>query len=533
MNNEFEKNETGENSNVQNSDNQEQLNNNSSEYKSTESIYSYTSDGIIQDNHPSNTQNDSYGQSNYNQTGYGQTGYNQSGYDQMNYNQTGYNQAGYGPAYGNQSFNSTGNYGGPNYGQNSYPTPEEKKEKRKKSRKGFVKAAKLTAAALVFGIIAGGAFQAYYMLAWPEDSKQSLTDGNKLEVTEVTQNAGNNGTIPTSDAASQGVVTDVSDVVTKVMPSIVAINSTITQTSTYFFGRQFEQQGESSGSGIIIAQNNSKLLIVTNNHVVSGATTIEIVFSNEKKATAVVKGSDVNADLAVLSVDMSELDQDTAKAIKVATLGDSSAMVPGEMVVAIGNALGYGQSVTVGYVSAVNREVTIEDQKMTLLQTDAAINPGNSGGALLNIKGEVIGINSVKFASQEVEGMGYAIPISDAVPLINELMNREVVAANEQGFLGIDISTAQEVTEAYSQRFNMPIGIYVNDVVEDSPAAKAGLMQGDIITGLDGVKIETVEDLKNALQYKKAGQDVKLTVQVIEGGAYVEKVLNVTLGEKN
>lgn len=532
MNNEFEKNDISETNNVHNSDNQEQVNHNSSENNHTETIYSYTSDGIIQDNHLSNSQSSGYGQNSFSQTGYGQTSYSQSGYGQMNYNQGGYGQAGYGSANGYQSFNGTGSYQSPNYGQNIYPTPEEKKEKKKRG-KGFVKVTKLVAAALVFGILAGGAFQAYYMLAWPSDTKQSLTDNsNKLEITEVPQKVDENSTIPTSDAAAQGIVTDVSDVVKQVMPSIVAINSSITQTSIDFFGRQFEQQGESSGSGIIIAQNNSKLLIVTNNHVVNGATSIEIVFSNEKKAVATVKGSDAHADLAVLSVDMNQLDQETAEAIKVATLGDSSAMVPGEMVVAIGNALGYGQSVTVGYVSAVNREVTIEDQKMTLLQTDAAINPGNSGGALLNIKGEVIGINSVKFASQEVEGMGYAIPISDAVPLINELMNREVVAANEQGFLGIDISTAQEVTEAYAQRFNMPIGIYVNDVVDDSPAAKAGLMQGDIITGLDGIKIETIDDLKNALQYKKAGQDVKLTVQVIDGGAYVEKTLNVTLGEK-
>lgn len=532
MDNELEKNDIGENSNVQYSDNQGQVNHNSSDNSHTDTIYSYKRDGIIQDNHPSNSQSGSYGQNSYSQTGYGQTGYGQSGYGQMNYNQTGYGQTGYGSANSYQSFNGAGNYQGPNYGQNIYPTPEEKKDKKKKGRNGFAKATKLVAAALVFGILAGGAFQAYYMLAWPEDSKQSLTDNNKLQITEVPQKVDESSTIPTSDSPSHGIVTDVSDVVKQVMPSIVAINSTITQTSIDFFGRQFEQQGESSGSGIIIAQNNSKLLIVTNNHVVNGATSIEIIFSNEKKATATVKGSDANADLAVLSVDMSQLDQETAEAIKVATLGDSSAMVPGEMVIAIGNALGYGQSVTVGYVSAVNREVTIDDQKMTLLQTDAAINPGNSGGALLNIKGEVIGINSVKFASQNVEGMGYAIPISDVVPLINELMNREIVAANEQGFLGIDISTAQEVTEAYSQRFNMPIGIYVNDVVKDSPAEKAGLMQGDIITGLDGVKIETIEDLKNALQYKKAGQEVKLTVQVIDDGAYVEKILNVTLGEK-
>lgn len=511
MNNEFEKNETNEYSNNQPSNSAEQMNQNISTNQDKESAYSYTGNNIIQDSHLSENQ----GQTNF---GYN----NQNNYDQSNQNQTDYGHTGY----------TTNQYSGSNYGQTVYPTQEENKGKKKRKGK-FAKAAKLTAAALAFGIIAGGAFQAYYMFAWSDVAKQGMTDaGSKLEVAEVTQETDKNGTITTSDTATEGVITDVSDVVAKVMPSIVAINSAVTQTATDFFGQTIQQQGESSGSGIIIGQNNSKLLIVTNNHVISGATTIEIVFANDKKASATIKGSDANADLAVLSVDMNELDADTAAAIKVATLGDSASMLPGEMVVAIGNALGYGQSVTVGYVSAVDREVTIEDQKMTLLQTDAAINPGNSGGALINTKGEVIGINSVKFASQEVEGMGYAIPITNAVPMINELMNREVVAANEQGFLGIDTSTAQEVTEAYSQRFNMPIGIYVNDVVENSPAAKAGLMQGDIITGMDGSKIETIEDLKNALQYKKAGQDVKLTIQIMNGGAYVEKVLDVTLGEK-
>ncbi len=523
MNNELEKNNNNEYNYNPNSINQEQLNQNPSDNKNVETTYSYARNSIIQDSHPNNSHIGGFEQGNSGQTGYGQTSSGQYNYDQPNYGSPNYN----------QGYNSSVNYGGYNYGQTVYPTQGEKKDKRKKRKKGFVSAAKLTAAALVFGIVAGGAFQAYYMLAWPVESKRNISEsGSRIETTEVTQDVDNNGTIPTSDTVTQGVVTDVSDIVAKVMPSIVAINSTITQTTQDFFGRTFEQQGESSGSGIIIAQNNSKLLLVTNNHVINGATTIEIVFSNEKKATAKVKGTDANADLAVLSVDMDQLDKETAEVIKVATLGDSSTMVPGEMVVAIGNALGYGQSVTVGYVSAVNREVTISDQKMTLLQTDAAINPGNSGGALINTKGEVIGINSVKFASAEVEGMGYAIPISNAVPLINELMNREVVAASEQGFLGIDTSTAQEVTEAYSQRFNMPIGIYVNDVIEGSPAERAGLMQGDIITGLDGIKVETIEELKDALQYKKAGQNVKLIVQVIDGGAYVEKVLDVTLGEK-
>jgi serine protease Do len=407
-------------------------------------------------------------------------------------------------------------------------------EVRPKKKRRFLGALKITAAAIAFGIIAGAAFQGYYMLAWSEDSKTSLSsdESSNIQIKEVNQESTSKDIINPIGNESDTVVTDVSGVVEKVMPSIVAINSKATVTRQDFFGREFSQESEGSGSGIIIAQNKAELLIVTNNHVVQGATAIEIVFSDDTKASATIKGSEANADLAVLTVDINSLSKETASAIKVATLGNSDEMAPGEMVIAIGNALGYGQSVTVGYVSAVNREVTIENQTMTLLQTDAAINPGNSGGALINTSGQVIGINSVKFASAQVEGMGYAIPISDAVPMINELMNREIVAAEEQGFLGIDSSTAQEVNEIYAERFNMPIGVYVNDVVAGSPAEKAGLMQGDIITGLDGSKIETIADLKNALSYKKAGQTVKLIIQVLDGGAYTEKVLEVTLGTK-
>lgn len=446
-------------------------------------------------------------------------------------NQTNFNTNNF--QYNNQTDYTIGNQSGNPY--TVYPTPNtvnEEKPKAKKKRR-FAPAAKLVAAALVFGLVAGGAFQAYYMLAWQDNTRlENVSTADQLQVEEVITNTDNEGFIPTAKSSSDKIVTDVSDVVANAMPSIVAINSTVKATTTDFFGREYEQEGQSSGSGIIIAQNDSNLLIVTNNHVVNGATSIQIIFSDEKTATATVKGADANADLAVLSVDMSLLSKKTISTIKVATLGDSDKMLPGNMVIAIGNALGYGQSVTVGYVSAVNRKVTMEDQTMTLLQTDAAINPGNSGGALLNTKGEVIGINSVKFASAEIEGMGYAIPISSAVPMINELMNREVVAANEQGFLGIDTSTAQEVTEVFAKRFNMPIGVYVNDVVADSPAEAAGLTQGDIITGLDGFKIETIEDLKNALSYKKAGQSVELTIQTVSGGAYTEKVLTVKLGDK-
>ncbi len=427
--------------------------------------------------------------------------------------------------------NSQNNYGSYNYGAGYTSTVTQ--EVRPKKKRRFLGAVKITAAAVAFGLIAGAAFQGYYMLAWPEDSKLGANeDDSSIKIEAVSQNTSSKDTISTVDNSSNTVVTDVSEVVENVMPSIVAINSKATVTTQDFFGRQFSQESEGSGSGIIIAQNGSELLIVTNNHVVEGATAIEIVFSDETTASATIKGAEANTDLAVLTVDINSLSEETASAIKVATLGNSGEMNPGEMVIAIGNALGYGQSVTVGYVSAVNREVTIADQTMTLLQTDAAINPGNSGGALINTSGQVIGINSVKFASEEIEGMGYAIPISDAIPMINELMNREAIAAEDQGFLGIDSSTAQEVNEIYSERFNMPIGVYVNDVVAGSPAEKAGLMQGDIITGLDGSKIETIEDLKNALSYKKAGQNVKLTIQVLDGGAYSEKVLEITLGSK-
>lgn len=411
-----------------------------------------------------------------------------------------------------------------------YPTPELKEEKPKKKRR-MPKFLKLTAAAVAFGLIAGAAFQGYYMVT-KGAAADTGTDNQNLRIAEVSQNPEDTTALPTA-TSTNSVVTDVSDIVDNVMPSIVAINSTGVASGYDFFGRQVDQQVQASGSGIIIGQNDQELLIVTNNHVIEGASTVEIVFADQSKASAEIKGSDANADLAVLSVDMKALSDKTASAIKVATLGDSDKAEAGEMVIAIGNALGYGQSVTVGYISAVNREVTLEDKKMTLLQTDAAINPGNSGGALLNTKGEVIGINTVKFASEEVEGMGYAIPMSSAVPMINELMNRQAVSADEQGFLGIDTSDVQNVTEDYAERFNMPVGIYVNDVIDKSPADKAGLAQGNIIVGIDNMTVKTVDDLANTLRYKKAGQEINLKIKVKVNGEYQDKDLKVTLGKRN
>ncbi|MDF2514101.1 MAG: hypothetical protein K0S04_3967 [Herbinix sp.] len=403
------------------------------------------------------------------------------------------------------------------YSANHNSASSETKVKKKRHVPGFVK---LVAAAMAFGLIAGGTFQGYYAITNLGNDKNGNTSNANLTAT-VTEATDNTDAVAETTSV-EGVVADVSDVVANVMPSIVAINSTVTTTSYDFFGRGYSQESQGSGSGIIIGQDDSTLYIATNNHVIEGAADVQIVFADEKTATGTIKGADANSDLAVVTVNMNDLSQDTAAAIKIATLGSSENVKAGEMAIAIGNALGYGQSVTVGYISAVDREVTIDAQTMTLLQTDAAINPGNSGGALINAAGQVIGINSVKYASEEVEGMGYAIPISKAVPIINELMNREVVATGDQGFLGLDASTAQEVTEAYAERFNMPIGVYVNDIIDNSPAADAGLKQGDIITGLDSSKIESLDDLVSALSYKKAGQEVSLIIQVKENGQYVD-----------
>ena len=414
-----------------------------------------------------------------------------------------------------------------------YPTPQFIEEGKPKKKSKIFGVFKFTAAAVTFGLIAGIVFQGYYYATVPNETKilEEAANENKLKLAEVTKEIEEANAIIATGNAADTVITDVSEVVANVMPSIVAINSSGTATGFDFFGREYNEPMQGSGSGIIIDQNGSEILIVTNNHVIEGATAIQIVFADETTATAVVKGAEANADLAVLSVNLDELSKETAATIKVATIGDSSAVKAGEMAIAIGNALGYGQSVTVGYISAVGREVTIEEQTMTLLQTDAAINPGNSGGALINTTGQLIGINSVKFASEAVEGMGYAIPISDALPMINELMNREVVKESEKGFLGIDASTAQNVTDVYAERFNMPIGIYINDIIENSPAESAGLMQGDIITGVGETKVETTDDLVDILSFKKIGDVIDLKVQVKENGAYAEKTLVVTLGK--
>jgi serine protease Do len=295
-------------------------------------------------------------------------------------------------------------------------------------------------------------------------------------------------------------------------------------TSSDIFGRQYSQDIQGSGSGIIIAQNDSEILIATNNHVVSNAKSVEIVFADNTKAPATIKGTEPGKDLAVVSVKLSDLKEGTINHIKIATLGNSKSIKLGEMAIAIGNALGYGQSITVGYVSALNREVTVDNVTLHVLQTDAAINPGNSGGALLNSKGEVIGINSVKYVDDNVESVGYAIPITDAIPVINELMNRQILAEGDKAYLGVK---GKDVTNDYSERFNMPVGVYVGEIKKGSAAEKAGIKVGDIIVTVNNISVETMADLEDVLGYTKAGSSGTVGIKSLEEGKYVDKTIKV------
>ena len=397
--------------------------------------------------------------------------------------------------------------------------PNPSRKKRKKGGRGRY-AAKLIASALVFGLVAGAAFNGfnyvYYKINPAADpSKNVLQSTNTLNISGDTLST----------------TTDLSTMVENVMPSIVSITSIVEQQYNYGFFGSGTQEAEGAGSGIIIGQNDDELLIVTNYHVIEDAKSISVGFIDENDAAATVKGYDSDADLAVVSVSLKSLSADTKSAIKVAVLGKSSSLKVGEPAVAIGNALGYGQSVTAGYVSALDREVALTDKTMTLLQTDAAINPGNSGGALLNIKGEVIGINTVKYSDTTVEGMGYAIPIDTAAPIITALMNKEVIPESEQAYLGI---TGMNITESYSQQLNIPAGIYVREVQENSPADKAGVHAGDVITKFNGNSISSMENLITKLESYRAGDEITLSVKRMTNyGQYEETELSITLGAKS
>mgnify|MGYP001211855642 CR=1 FL=1 len=364
-----------------------------------------------------------------------------------------------------------------------------------------------------------------------------LTGGSQTEKTEISAQASTEAPQPETQAqASSGAViqastgNDVSAIVEKAMPSVVAINNkTLYTTEDWFFGTQ-QYEASSAGSGIIVGKSDTELLVVTNSHVIANAEEMNVTFIDGSSAAAALKGTDVDADLAVIAVQLSDIPAETLSQIKVADMGDSDSLKLGNGVIAIGNALGEGQSVTVGYISALNKEVDIEGVTKNLIQVDAAINPGNSGGALLDMNGKLIGINEAKMASTEVEGVGYAIPISYAKDIIDDLMaktTKVAVAEDEQGYLGIQI---QDINSQMAKAYGMPEGIYVYKIVEGLAADGSGLRERDIITKVNGETVRTAEDLQKMLTYYKGGEIVTLTVQSLDNGAYAEREVQVTLG---
>ncbi|WP_207657134.1 S1C family serine protease [Blautia marasmi] len=445
----------------------------------------------------------------------------------------------------------------------SSPIPPEnnKKERPRRSQGGIGKKLGTAAAcAAVFGLVAGVVFQATNYVGDKVNPKENI----KIENTQTTgdNSAKENNAISTGNTDSSGAT--VAQVAKNAMPSIVSIVGVSVQELPdiykYFYGEQ-AQEAKSSGSGIIVSQNDTELLIATNNHVVSGADSLTVFFTNQdgsavtssqvektsseqgegteesenpgSAVAAQVKGTDADNDLAVISVKLSDIPQDILEEIKVATIGDSDALAMGEQVVAIGNALGYGQSVTSGYVSALNRHVNSENANSTFIQTDAAINPGNSGGALLNMNGELVGINSAKIASNEVEGVGFAIPISKAEPILDELMSKEtrykVEDEDKASYLGI---TCTDVTSEAVQVYGMPVGVFVYSLEEDGPAAQAGIQKGDVILKIDGTTLNTRDELIERLQYYEAGESVEFVISRAQNGEYKEQTVTVTLGAK-
>ncbi|MEE1494179.1 MAG: trypsin-like peptidase domain-containing protein [Anaerostipes hadrus] len=388
-------------------------------------------------------------------------------------------------------------------------------KKNKNSGRGKY-VAKLAASAVAFGLIAGLVMQGVTY----GFSRAGIGNG-------ATQLA----TTKTTSSSSSTSSDDLSGVSKNVMPSIVSITGKFETTSQSWFGQTQSSESEGVGSGIIIGKKDGKILIVTNNHVVADAKSLSVGFVDGKSASATIRGTDSDADLAVVEVDTKNMKSSTLKKIAVITLGDSSKLQTGERAIAIGNALGYGQSVTGGYISALNRQVQLTDKTMTLIQTDAAINPGNSGGALLNSKGELIGINTVKYSSEDVEGMGYAIPINTAKPIINKLIKNEATSESEQAYLGV---SGQTIDSSMASQFDMPSGVYVQQVIKSSPAQKAGISAGDVIVSFNGSNVSTMDGLKEKISNLKAGKKVKVVVKrQNQMGTYEKKTLTVTLGKKS
>lgn len=404
--------------------------------------------------------------------------------------------------------------------ENGYGYQQGPQEPQKPKKPFPKKAVAIALSAVLIGGLAGAAFEggSYLTSKAFNGNGSSTTSSNKVvSSAQLT-------------TANSSVTSDISTIVENAMPSIVSITNMSVQKVQSFFGGYQEVPSESAGSGIIVGQNDSELLIVTNNHVVENSETLTVTFCNEESIEAAVKGTDSSRDLAVVAVPLDSIPDDTMSQIKTAVIGNSDSLKVGEPAIAIGNALGYGQSVTTGIISA--KERSIEGYDGSYIQTDAAINPGNSGGALLNINGEVIGINSAKISDSTVEGMGFAIPISDVSDIIQNLMNKETrtkVAENEQGYLGIK---GYDVNETGAQMYNMPTGVYIAEVTKNGAADKAGLSKGTIITAFDGNSVTSMDGLKGQLAYYKVGEKVTVTVQVPENnGEYTESEVEVTLTE--
>ena len=411
--------------------------------------------------------------------------------------------------------------------QQGFGAGPQKDPKTSKPKKGYMKkVALVVGAAVLFGAVGGVTMQGTSYLT-------GKLLGKNTKSTVGTTKTVSNAKLTTSTST---VTSDVSDIVENTLPSIVSITNMSVQEVQNFFGGISQQESESAGSGIIISQNDSELLVVTNNHVVEGSDTLTVTFNDGNSVEAQIKGTDSARDLAVVAVPLDKISDDTMNAIKVATLGSSDTLKVGESCIAIGNALGYGQSVTTGVISALNREVSVSDSSSStnytaeLIQTDAAINPGNSGGALLNTAGEVIGINSVKYSDTSVEGIGYAIPMDTAKPIIEELITKEKVDESNSAYLGI---VGVDVTSDVAKTYNMPTGVYVAQVMEGAAAEQAGIQKGDIITKFDGKDVTSMEELSSNMQYYAAGTTVDVVIERSSNGQYEEQTISVTLGKKN
>ena len=450
-------------------------------------------------------------------------------------------------SYDNQSYDNR-QYGGDPYGRR--PQPEDMPPKKKKG--GILKkTALITAGALLFGTVSGATMVGVNVAAsrFMGNSAAASAEAEKKEEISKAQTESQDSSQDNGQGSAQGnggyqqgqrnngkAVADVSDIVEQAMPTVVAITSTaVYQSNNYGYGWFFRggpqtYEVPSSGSGIIVGENDKELLIVTNNHVVEDSTSLKVAFIDSEVVDAAIKGTDAETDLAVIAVPLEQIKDDTKSKIKVARLGNSDELKVGQGVIAIGNALGYGQSVTVGYVSALNREVRVSSTSTReLLQTDAAINPGNSGGALLNMKGEVIGINAAKYSSTEVEGIGYAIPISKAEDIMNQLMNRKTMNPVEEakrGYLGIQGTSVDEESAA---AFGMPRGVYVYKILEEGAAAQSDLREKDIITKVDGQSVRNMTDLQELLACYEMGEQIDLTVQTQKDGEYQERTVTIAL----